>query len=414
MNTGTLTVTTPTDREIVMTRDFDAPRALVFDAMSKPELLKRWLLGPPGWSMVECENDLKVGGAFLHVWRRDDGAEMSMRGVYREVVPPERIVRTESFAFGCDGQAGEQVATLVLTEQDGKTALTLTVLFPSKEARDATIASGMERGVAASYERLAEMLARGPRIRKPGEFCWINMLTPQPDEARAFFAKLLGWTYFEMPGLGHGMKVGGRDIGGLFDLNGPQTPKGIPPSIGVMVKVESADATCERVTSLGGKVKPAFDIMENLRMAVCFDPNGANFDVWEPKKAHGTDVDSTLHGAPSWFETMTTDVDRAAEFYSELFGWTPEVMPMPGSNYTTFKHGDAHVAGMLQITPRMGDLQPHWRTYFAVNDADETAREAVELGAEICMTIKDAPGVGRFCGITSPQGVTFCVIQYTR
>jgi uncharacterized protein YndB with AHSA1/START domain len=161
-NAGTLQVTTPSDREIVLTRTFDAPRRLVFGAMGKPELLKRWLLGPPGWSMVECESNLKVGGAFRHVWRRDDGTEMSMHGVYREVVPPERIVRTESFTFGCDAQAGEQVGTLVLTEQDGRTMLTLTVLYPSKEARDATIASGMERGVAASYDRLADLLAPTP------------------------------------------------------------------------------------------------------------------------------------------------------------------------------------------------------------------------------------------------------------
>ncbi len=153
-----LKVTTPTDREIVMTRVFDAPRALVFDAMSKADLLKRWLSGPPGWSMVEWENDLKVGGAFRHVWRGPDGAEMAMRGVYREIVPPERIVRTELFEFGCDAQAGEQVGTLVLTEQGGKTTLMLTVLYPSKEARDATIAAGMERGVAASHDRLEELL----------------------------------------------------------------------------------------------------------------------------------------------------------------------------------------------------------------------------------------------------------------
>jgi uncharacterized protein YndB with AHSA1/START domain len=157
-NTRSLKVTTSTDREIVISRVFDAPRGLVFDAMSKAELLMRWLSGPPGWSMVECENDMKVGGAFRHVWRKADGVEMAMRGVYREVVPPERIVRTELFEFGCDGQAAEQVATLVLTEQGDKTALTLTVLFPSKEARDATIASGMERGVAASYDRLEELL----------------------------------------------------------------------------------------------------------------------------------------------------------------------------------------------------------------------------------------------------------------
>ncbi len=156
--TGTLKVTTPTDREIMITRVFDAPRALVFDAMSKAELLKRWLSGPPGWSMVECENDLKVGGAFRHVWRGPDGAVMAMHGVYREIVPPERIVRTESFELGCEAQAGEQIATLVLAGQGGKTTLTLTVLFPSKEARDGMIASGMERGVSASYDNLDDLL----------------------------------------------------------------------------------------------------------------------------------------------------------------------------------------------------------------------------------------------------------------
>src|SRR5260370_33827936 len=196
--------------------------------------------------------------------------------------------------------------------------------------------------------------------RKTGEFCWINMLTRQPAQAREFFGKLLGWTYAEIPGLGHSVKVGGRDIGGLFDLNGPNTPKGIPPCIGVMVKVDSADATCEKVTSLGGTVKTAFDIMDNLRMAVCFDPNGANFDVWESKKAHGTDVDSNLPGAPSWFETLTTDIDRATKFYAELLGWTAEAMPMPGGTYTIFKLGTANVAGMQQITPQMGNVQPYW------------------------------------------------------
>jgi uncharacterized protein YndB with AHSA1/START domain len=165
-HTGSLRVTTPTDREVVMTRVFDAPRSLVFDAMAKPELLMRWLSGPPGWSMVDCENDMKVGGAFRHVWRSTDGTEMRMRGVYREVVAPERIVRTESFEFGCDAQAGEQVGTLVLAEHGGKTTLTLTVLYPSKEARDAAIASGMERGVNASYDRLAELLAATP-AREP-------------------------------------------------------------------------------------------------------------------------------------------------------------------------------------------------------------------------------------------------------
>ena len=249
--------------------------------------------------------------------------------------------------------------------------------------------------------------------RKVGEFCWINMLTPEPAQAREFFGTLLGWTYTEIPGMGHAVQVGGRDIGALFDLAGPNTPKGTPPLIGVMVKVASADAICEKVTSLGGKARPAFDIMDQGRMAVCTDPNGAEFDVWEPKKMLGTDADSSQHGAPSWFETMTTDVDRAAAFYSGLFGWTPKVMPMAGSTYTTFKHGSVYVAGMMPITPRMGKLRPHWATYFTVQDADETARKAVKLGAQVRMPVEDVPGIGRFCGIRSPQGVPFYVIKPT-
>src|SRR5262245_28529788 len=127
--------------------------------MSRPDFLKRWLFGPPGWAMVTCDEDLRTGGTFHWAWQGPDGAAMSMRGVYREVVAPERIVRTESFDFGCAPQMGEQLATLVLTEQGGKTMLTISVVYPSKEARDGAIASGMEHGMAAGYDRLDAILA---------------------------------------------------------------------------------------------------------------------------------------------------------------------------------------------------------------------------------------------------------------
>src|SRR6266852_792282 len=163
-NTEGLKVTTRGDREIVMTRDFDAPRRLVFDALTKPELVKQWLLGPPGWSMPVCEIDLKVGGAYRYVWRRDsDGTQMGMGGVYREIVAPERLVATERFDEAW--YPGEAVGTLVLVEQGGKTTLTQTELYQSREARDAVLKSGMEQGVAASYDRLAELL---PSLRAPG------------------------------------------------------------------------------------------------------------------------------------------------------------------------------------------------------------------------------------------------------
>ena len=158
---GTLKLTTPSDRELAMSRVFDAPRQLVFDAHTKPDLVRQWLLGPPGWSMPVCEMDVRVGGKYRYVWRHDrEGTEMGMGGVYREIVAPERIVNTEKFDESW--YPGEAVDTLVLVEQRGKTTLTLTVRYESWEARDAVLKSGMESGVAASYDRLAELLASTP------------------------------------------------------------------------------------------------------------------------------------------------------------------------------------------------------------------------------------------------------------
>jgi uncharacterized protein YndB with AHSA1/START domain len=155
-NTGTLQVTTPSDREIVMTRVFDAPRSMVYDAFTRPELLKRWF-GPRGWSLEVCEIDLRVGGKWRFVLRGPDGAEMGMSGVYRELVPPERSVHVERF----DDYPGESLVTAVLVEKGGKTTMTATILYESQEIRDAVIRSGMEHGAAESYDKLAEMLGSG-------------------------------------------------------------------------------------------------------------------------------------------------------------------------------------------------------------------------------------------------------------
>jgi uncharacterized protein YndB with AHSA1/START domain len=152
----TLQITTPSNREIAMTRVFDAPRRLVYDAFTKPELVKQWLLGPPGWSMPVCEIDLRVGGAYRFVWRNTKGKEMGMGGVYREIVPQERLVSTEVFDEAW--YPGESLITTTLIEQGGKTTLTSTILYVSQEARDGVLKSGMESGVAASYDRLAELL----------------------------------------------------------------------------------------------------------------------------------------------------------------------------------------------------------------------------------------------------------------
>ena len=159
---ATLQVTTPGDREIAMSREFNAPRHLVYEAFTTPELLKRWLLGPDGWALVVCDLDLRVGGRYRYVWKRErDAFEMGMGGVYRELVPNERIVSTEVFDEAW--YAGEAVGTVTFVERGGKTTLTQTMRYESKEARDGVLKSGMESGVAASYDRLEKILAGLPR-----------------------------------------------------------------------------------------------------------------------------------------------------------------------------------------------------------------------------------------------------------
>jgi uncharacterized protein YndB with AHSA1/START domain len=150
-----LNVTTPTEREIVVTRVFNAPRNLVFDAWTNPKYLPHWMLGPDGWTMPVCEIDLRPGGSWHFVWRHSNGKEMEMRGEYREVKPPERVVSSES--WGPDWP--ETLNTVAFSEYAGKTTATITLLYASKEARDAALKTGMKQGMALSYDRLENYLS---------------------------------------------------------------------------------------------------------------------------------------------------------------------------------------------------------------------------------------------------------------
>jgi uncharacterized protein YndB with AHSA1/START domain len=142
--------TTPTDCEVAARRVFDAPRQLLWDAHTRPEHVPNWLLGPDGWTMPVCEIDLRVGGRWRYVWRKSNGREMEMTGVYREIVPPERLVHTE--AWGEDWP--EAVVTTTFVEENGRTTLTCTSRFPSREARDRALGTGMTSGWDTSYDRL--------------------------------------------------------------------------------------------------------------------------------------------------------------------------------------------------------------------------------------------------------------------
>jgi len=155
MDLKTLTITTPTDREVMLTRKLDAPATMVFDALTKPEWLKRWY-GPAGWTLVVCDIDLRVGGAWRFVVRQPAGKEIGQRGVYKEIERPIHIVNTESWE---DWDAGETLVTTVLSEHDRRTTFQCTILFPSKEVRDTVVKAGLEHGASESYDKLAQVLA---------------------------------------------------------------------------------------------------------------------------------------------------------------------------------------------------------------------------------------------------------------
>jgi uncharacterized protein YndB with AHSA1/START domain len=154
-------VTLPNDRDVVVVRAFNAPRTLVFDAWTKPELVQRWLLGPPGWTMPVCEMDVRPGGKYRWRWRSEEnGAEFGFSGEFREVVRPSRIVHVERYDAGdVGGEMGEALVTSELTEKNGVTTHTMTIRYASKEMRDAAVKTGMTDGMEMSYQKLDELLA---------------------------------------------------------------------------------------------------------------------------------------------------------------------------------------------------------------------------------------------------------------
>lgn len=157
---GRLTIAPRDDREIVLTRTFDVPRARVFEGWTDAALMRRWLGGPPGWSLTACEVDARVGGVYRFVWRGPDGGEMSLRGTYREIAAPTRIVGAEVFEPACFG--GEVVVTVTLDVRGGGTLLTMAMRYDTAEARDGALASPMGDGIAGNLDGLATLLAGAP------------------------------------------------------------------------------------------------------------------------------------------------------------------------------------------------------------------------------------------------------------
>lgn len=248
---------------------------------------------------------------------------------------------------------------------------------------------------------------------EPGMFCWVELAAKDGPAAKKFYTSLFDWGVNDIPseaGPYSMLEKKGKEAGALYQL-GPQQ-KGVPPHWNSYIAVESADDTAARAKKLGGTVVlEPFDVMEHGRMAIIQDPAGATFSIWQPKDHIGAQVVNEP-GSFCWNELYTTDPKKVGDFYSDLFGWTRQTMPMPtGAEYTIFKKGDAQAAGMMKIPKEMGPVPPHWLVYFAVDDSDRTAEKARKMGGEVMVPPTDIPNIGRFAILNDPQGANFAVIR---
>jgi hypothetical protein len=249
----------------------------------------------------------------------------------------------------------------------------------------------------------------------PGTFCWAELLTTDAQAAKRFYTGLFGWSFQDVPigedGYYTMFEAGGKSISALHQMGPEQAAQGTRPNWLSYLSTESADRTVARARELGATIlAEPFDVFDSGRMGVFQDPTGAVVGLWEPRNHLGAGI----VGEPNslcWNELYTTDVDRAAEFYSGLLGWEPQKQPMGDFVYTYFKHGERMSGGMMQIVPEWGPMPPHWKVYYAVDDCDAKAALAESLGGKICMPPTDVPEVGRFTILEDPQGAAFAIIH---
>ncbi len=249
----------------------------------------------------------------------------------------------------------------------------------------------------------------------PGTFCWVELATSDSEAAKKFYTELFGWSFDDNP-MGPGMvytmlKSDGKEVGALYKMMPDMAAQGILPHWMSYASTENADESSAKAKSLGGTVmQEPFDVSDFGRMAVMQDPTGAVFSVWQAKKHKGAAL-VNAPGALCWNELMTSDAAKAGDFYTGLFGWGKDVQNFGPMEYTMFTNGGQPTAGMLQISPEMGNIPPNWLVYFAVDDCDAKVQKATELGATVMKPADDIPGIGRFAILTDPQGAAFAIIK---
>jgi uncharacterized protein len=248
----------------------------------------------------------------------------------------------------------------------------------------------------------------------PGTPSWVDLGTTDIAAAQGFYGPLFGWEFEDQHQDPDGQvvyclaKLGGRNAAGLMEQPPGQRDMGVPPSWNSYVSVADADAATAKVEGAGGTVfMPPMDVMDAGRMSVFADPTGAVIGTWQPKQHLGAEVVNEP-GALTWNELISPDVETAAAFYNQVFGWKHRTQQMGPMTYTEFLLDDQSIAGGMP--PPMEGIPPMWGVYFAVADCDATVADAKRRGASVIAEPVDIPP-GRFAVLADPQGAVFSVIK---
>lgn len=254
----------------------------------------------------------------------------------------------------------------------------------------------------------------------PGTFCWIDFATPDPDKAKVFYQKIFNWKYHDSPMPDGGnytiiSTADGDGVGGLFQMPDEMIMADVPPHINNYIAVVNADEFVETAKDLGAAVKmEPYDVFDYGRMAILTDPTGAAFSLWQSKSNDDecTMASRETHGMYCWQELMTADVDQAAKFYQQLFGWNYTTMQVDNVDYTLIKVQGCDIGGMMMLPSDMKHTPSHWNTYFTVTNVDETIKAIQNNGGDVIMGPQDIPETGRFAMCRAPDHTIFCPFQY--
>ena len=245
----------------------------------------------------------------------------------------------------------------------------------------------------------------------PGTFCWTDMGTTDADAATSFYTELFGWTYTDIGEAGgyRMLAKDGKTVCALYQQTADRLQAGWTPNWLQYVSVVDIAASAATASELGGEViVDPFDVAEEGTTAIVTDPTGGTLALWQPKNHFGASLVNSV-GSMTWNELNTPDVTTAVDFYTKLFGWTPED-PGSGGRYFIVKNGDRSNGGVTQLRPDDDAGQAYWLAYFTVDNTDESAEKADRLGGNVLVQPIDV-GMGRIAVIQDGQGATFAIFQ---